>query len=255
VTATTGALTCGILLSACGPGTSGTRDVRGTSAVAGEITVLAASSLADVFESLASEFEAEHPAAHMRLSFAASPTTVAQVREGAPADVVATADEETMAQLVDSGDVGTPRVFARNELAIAVERGNPRNIESLADLARPGLIVMLCDSSVPCGRLADDALDGAGVTVNPASREQNVRATIAKVDLGEADAAIVYATDTIATDAVTAVAIPTGDNVTTALPIATVRGAPNAPGATAFRSFVLSNVGRSVLTAAGFLEP
>ncbi len=247
-------LICAALLAACGSGGSDGGAPR-TGTIEGEVTVLAASSLAEVFEDLADAFETEHPGTVMRLSFAASPTIVAQVQEGAPADLVTTADDLTMTQLVDSGDVGETRTFARNELAIAVERGNPEHIRGLEDLARPRLVVVLCDTAVPCGRMADEALANAGVEPEVASREQNVKATLAKVALGEADAAIVYATDTAATDAVDGVAIPAGQNVSTALPIATIDGAENAGAAEAFADFVLSDTGREILVDAGFLEP
>lgn len=245
-------------LAACGSGGTDGDTPEGPAAtgdVAGDITVLAASSLAEVFEDLATAFEDANPAAHVRLSFAASPTLVAQVQEGAPADVVATADDVTMEQLVESGDVGEPRDFARNELAIAVAPGNPEGIEGVGDIARSGLVVVLCDATVPCGRLADEVFENAGVSVDAASREQNVKATLAKVELGEADAAVVYATDTHASDAVTEITIPAGQNVTASLPIATVRGAHNGNTAERFADFVLSDSGREMLLAAGFLAP
>ena len=254
------AVACAALATSCSSGgsteSSGTTTERATgSAVEGEVTVLAASSLTEVFSDIAAAFEAEHPGAHVRLSFEASPTLVAQVQEGAPADVVATADDLTMGKLTGSGDVDAPRTFARNKLAIAVARGNPEEIEGLDDLSRDGLVVVLCDSSVPCGRLADEALQKAGASVHPASREQNVKATLTKVAAGEADAAIVYATDTAAAGDVTGVEIPDAENVTTRLPIATVRQAANRDAARAFADFVLSDAGRRILTGAGFLEP
>lgn len=245
-------------LAGCGSGGTDGDAPEGPAAAgdaAGEITVLAASSLSEVFEDLAAAFEDANPGARVRLSFAASPTLVAQVQEGAPADVVATADDVTMDKLVESGDVAEPRDFARNELAIAVAPGNPEGIGGIGDLARSGLVVVLCDMTVPCGRLADEAFESAGVSVDAASREQNVKATLAKVELGEADAAVVYATDTHANDAVTEIPIPSGQNVTAALPIATVRDARNASTAERFADFVLSGRGREMLLAAGFLAP
>ena len=226
-----------------------------TGNVKGGLTVLAASSLTEVFTDLSGAFEADYPGVRVNLSFAASPTLVAQVQEGAPADMVATADDLTMKRLIDSGDVMRSRAFARNKLAIAVARGNPLGIAGLRDLARKDIALVLCDSAVPCGRLADQALDQAGVSVSPESREQNVKATLGKVELGEADAAIVYVTDTAASDAVTAVSIPDDLEVTTSLPSATLRDATNSAAAAAFTEFLLSAEGRRILLKAGFLEP
>ncbi|MCZ7536931.1 MAG: molybdate ABC transporter substrate-binding protein [Acidimicrobiia bacterium] len=248
-----------VLVASCGPGPGdgdGGGDGDGRSgAVAGELTVVAASSLTGVLTDLADAFEEDRPEIEVRLSFAASPTIVAQVQEGAPADLVATADDLTMEHLIGSGDVHEPRVFARNRLAIAVERGNPEGIDGLEDLGRSGLVVVLCDSAVPCGRLADEALTKAGVSLQADSREQNVKATLGRVELGEADAAIVYATDTEASTAVDSVAIPAAQNASTALPIAVVRGAGNRAGAEGFVEFLLSDAGRAILLDAGFLKP
>ena len=149
----------------------------------------------------ASRFEDEQPTSTVEFSFAASSELAVQIQEGAPADVFASADETNMEKVVDSGDVtAEPAIFARNRLAIAVEQGNPEDIEGLDDLADPDLVVVLCASEVPCGRFADEALANAGVSVTPASRAENVKAALTPVELGEADAAIVYVTDVEASD-------------------------------------------------------
>lgn len=224
--------------------------------MSGTVTVLGASSLTEAFTALAHRFEAAHPGVRVRTSFAASSELAAQVRQGAPADVFASADTVNMAEVRDAHDtVGTPRVFARNRLEIAVEPGNPRHVRSLADLARPGTVVVLCASQVPCGRLADEALARAGVALTPASREADVKATLTKVALGEADAGIVYVTDVRANDQVAGVPIPSAVNPTTDDPIAVLRQAPNATGARSFVDFVLGAAGRRVLASFGFLAP
>lgn len=172
-------------LAACGADGDGTGD--------GTLTVLAASSLAPVMGDLGDAFAARHPGVALRPRYGGSPALARQVVDGAPADLLITADRASMDQA--SGAVGPPVLIARNRLAIAVPAGNPAGITGLADLARGGLRVVVCAPEVPCGRLAAALLGRAGVTVRPASLEQDVRAVVAKVSLGEADAGIVYATD------------------------------------------------------------
>jgi molybdate transport system substrate-binding protein len=237
------------LLAACGA------DGTGTGADNGSITVLAASSLMESFEEIGRRFEAAHPGVDVRFSFDASSKLVQQASAGAPADVLATADEATMQKAVDAGAVGAPIVFAHNRLAILVARGNPNGIGALADLSRPGTVVVLCAADVPCGKLAGVALAKAGVDVQPRSLEPNVKGVVSKVTLGEADAGIVYSTDVkAASDAADGVAIPSQQNVVAAYPIATLQSPPNPPVAAAFVAFVTSRQGRAVLAAAGF-EP
>lgn len=240
---------CGSDGPSSGGGTEGPADVRGT------VTVLAAASLTDAFTDLAGDFEHRYPGTHVELSFAGTPALVAQIEQGAPADVFAAAEEESMDGLVESGLVGEPLVFASNRMEIVLERGNPEGIFAIGDLTRPGLVVVLCDASVPCGRLADEVLDRAGVTVEAASREQNARSTLAKVELGEADAAIVYASDARTSHEVLGLIIPDDLNVTTSYPIAVIDDAPNASAARAFVEFVGSSDARPRLERAGFLEP
>lgn len=243
-------------LTACGSdepssdvGTEGASDVRGT------ITVLAAASLTDAFTDLAADFEHRYPGTHVELSFAGTPALVAQIEQGAPADVFAAADEESMDGLVETGLADEPLVFASNRMEIVLQRGNPEGVFRISDLARPGLVVVLCDAGVPCGRLADEVLDRAGVTVAAASREQNARSTLAKVELGEADAAIVYASDAHTSHQVLGLIIPDDLNATTSYPIAVIHDAPNVSAARAFAEFVGSSDARPRLERAGFLEP
>ena len=239
----------GVTASACG-GSGG-----GPSDGSGQVVVLAASSLTDAFERLADQFEAANPGVEVLLSFGASSTLAEQVRQGAPADVLATADEATM-QLVADADalLGDPQLLARNRLAIAVEPDNPTGVTGLSDLAAGGRVVVLCAPEVPCGRLAAAALAAAGVDLEPASYEANVRSVLGKVTLGEADAGIVYATDVVAAGGgVDGVAIPDGQNQETAYPVAVVDG-PNPTVAERFVSFVTGPEAAAVLAALGF-EP
>lgn len=217
-----------LLAAACGP--QGRTQVR----------VFAASSLTEPFQELARMYEAGHPGGNVVLNFGGSSALVRQIRQGAGADVLATADEVTMAQVTTR-----TRIFARNHLAIAVFRGNPKKIAGLADLGRPGLTVVLCASQVPCGRSSDEVLARAGVTVRAASREENVKAVLSKVALGEADAGLVYASDI--DGSVAGVAIPASQNVTSLYPVAVLR-----PAGKKFVALVTSRKGRSVLRRYGF---
>ena len=145
-----------------------------------------------------------------------------------------------------------PVNFAANKLVIVTEKGNPKNIDALADLAEPGTVVVLCDTTVPCGKFADEVLVNANVTVTPKSRETNVKATLSKVELGEADAAIVYVSDAKSSDQVDAVRIPDEVNVITTLPIVLLKGAKHAPVAQAWIDFVVAHESELV-DAYGFL--
>jgi molybdate transport system substrate-binding protein len=146
------------------------------------ITVLAAASLTAAFDKIGVDFQKAHPGTAVRFSYAGSATLVAQVQEGAMADVFASADELNMQKLIDDGLVqGSPSIFARNQLQIVVARGNPKHIRGLSDLGRSGLVIVLCAAVVPCGRYATQSLQKAGVTVKPASLEADVKAVVNKV--------------------------------------------------------------------------
>jgi molybdate transport system substrate-binding protein len=222
----------------------------------GTVTVLAAASLTTAFDALGKRFEAAHPGARVTFSYGGSSTLAAQLEQGASADVFASADEPSMDRVVKAGLVsGTPSVFAHNRLAIAVAPGNPRHIAALADLARPGVNVSLCQAQVPCGRYAAQSLDRAGVKVQPASQELDVKAVLSRVELGEADAGIVYASDIHAAGPrVLGVDIPLGQNVLAGYPIAALTGA-RLDAARLFVEFVLGPEGRRVLTDQRFLVP
>lgn len=246
-----------LLVSAsCGEsrGSDSTADGRSRHA-GGEVTVLAAASLTEAFDEMGRRYESTHPGARVSFSFAASSTLVHQLEAGAPADVVATADERTMDQALRAGTVDAPRVFASNRLAMVVARGNPKRIRSLEDLAAPGVTLVLCAPEVPCGALAAGVLRRAGVAARPRSLEANVKAVLSKVALGEADAGIVYATDiAAAAGRVEGVPVPHEHNLLTHYRIAVARETGNRPSAEAFVAFVLSDEGRRVLVDLGF-EP
>lgn len=220
------------------------------------LTVLAASSLTEVFDTIGRRFEAAHPGASVRFSFSASSALAAQVRDGAPADVIATADRPTVDDLADAGLTARASVFARNRLAILVAAGNPHGIRTLADLARPGLVVVLCAEQVPCGSLAARTLRRAGVDVRARSLEPDVKAVVSRVVLGEADAGLVYSTDVRAAAArADGVALAPQDEVATAYAAAPVVAGADAGLARAFVAFLRSAPARDALLAAGFEAP
>jgi molybdate transport system substrate-binding protein len=224
---------------------------------AAELTVSAAASLGAAFAEIAKTFEAAHPGTTVRTNFAGSSTLVTQVREGAPVDVLASADELSMQKLVDAGEVaGAPAIFATNRLAILVARGNPERIHGVADLARPGLVVALCGPEVPAGRYARAVFARAGVAVPESSRELDVKAVVTRVVMGEADAGIVYLTDARAAgDGVEGVAIPDALNVTARYPIAVLRRTKEAEVAAELVRFVRGSAGQAILARHGFLPP
>ncbi|MCS5724161.1 molybdate ABC transporter substrate-binding protein [Herbiconiux sp. CPCC 203407] len=225
------------------------------SALEGSITVFAAASLKGTFTELADEFEAEHPGLTVELTFAGSSDLVTQIAEGAPADVFASADENNMAKLVDEALIGpdAPVEFATNVLQIAVPPANPQGIETLADLARAGVAVVVCAPQVPCGAAAAAVETAAGVDIAPVSEESSVTDVLGKVTSGEADAGLVYLTDVIAAgDAVRGIAFPESAEAVNVYPIAPVTDGQNPEAALAFIDFVTGAEGRAVLEAAGF---
>jgi molybdate transport system substrate-binding protein len=238
-----------VAAAACGDGNAS----DGTAALVGSVDVFAASSLTSAFDELGRRFERAHPGSEVTFNFGASSTLAAQVRGGAPADVVATADEASMEPLVDAGLVQRPSVFARNRLAILVASGNPKGIASHAELAKPDISLVVCAPEVPCGKLAARALAHAGVNVRPVSYEANVKAVVSRVVLGEADAGIVYVTDVIAAgDKADGVEIPNASNLSTNYLIGRVRETNSPALAGAFIQFVSGTDGRDVLEDAGF---
>ncbi|AVV47725.1 molybdate ABC transporter substrate-binding protein [Streptomyces sp. ID05-04B] len=225
--------------------------------VSGAVTVFAAASLKESFTTLGARFEKEHPGTKVTFSFGGSDSLAAGITGGAPADVFASASPKTMKIVTDAGDAsGTPTVFVRNQLEIATLPGNPDKISSLGDLTRPGLKVVLCDKEVPCGAAAQKALAAGGLKLTPVSYEQDVKAALTKVELKEADAAVVYRTDVHAAgDKVEGVPFPESANAVNDYPIVQLKDAGNVGAAKAFIALVRSAEGQKVLTGAGFLAP
>jgi molybdate transport system substrate-binding protein len=236
-------------LAACGGGGSGGSGGQSPA----EIKVFAAASLTAAFTELGRRYTAAQ-GTKVTFNFAGSQALATQIGQGAPADVFASADLDNMAKVKDL--VGTPQSFASNRLAIVVEQGNPRGIRTLDDLAGGDVKVVLAAREVPAGRYAKQVLDRAGVKVTPVSQEDNVKAVVAKVSLGEADAGIVYVTDVAAGGArVEGVDIPREQNVVATYPIATVKAGKAQDAAQAFMDLVLSGQGQQVLHRYGFLPP
>lgn len=223
----------------------------------GVITVSAASSLTDVMPVIARAFEKRFPGTSVKLNFGGSSTLVNQVLAGAPVDVLATASEETMGKAVDADAVGRPLLFAKNTMTIAVPADNPGRIRSLADLARPGVLVGMCEASVPCGAVATEILKKAHVSVTPVTKELEVRGVLAKVLSGDLDAGIVYTTDAKAAGSKVAhIDIPSRLNATTTYPIATVGATANPVAAQTFVDYVrFSSSAQGILRAYGFARP
>jgi molybdate transport system substrate-binding protein len=215
------------------------------------VTVLAAASLTEPFTALADEVSDD---GEIAVSFGASSALVEQLRAGARADVLATADTRTMALAVDAGLVtGEPVVFARNSLVLAVPAGNPGSVSGLADLARDELRVALCEPQVPCGAAAEQMLATAGVDARPDTLEADARDTAGKLALGEVDAALIYRTDV--TSSMEIVDVPPDAEVVTEYLIAMVDGASNQRGAEEFITAVTGTTGRRLLAEAGFDTP
>jgi molybdate transport system substrate-binding protein len=225
--------------------------------MAGDVTVFAGSSLTDAFRKAGDEMTKANPDARFTFNFGSSSTLATQIINGAPADAFASADEANMLKIVDAELTdGAPTAFAGNRLEIAVAAGNPKRIATLADLARPDVVLVLAAPTVPAGKYALEALTKAGVSAKPVSQEVDVRAVLNKVSLGEADAGIVYVTDVkSAAGRVTGVDIPEQQQVLARYPIAVVKDSKNAALAHRFVDYLVSPAGQSVLAEFGFSKP
>ncbi|MFD3717192.1 molybdate ABC transporter substrate-binding protein [Streptomyces sp. NPDC058674] len=218
---------------------------------AAKLTVLAASSLTDVFTTAGAAYEKSHPGTKVTFSFAGSQELAAQVKQGAPADALVTADTRTMDGL--TAEVNTPSVIAKNRLVIAAGKGNPFKIDDLKDLADSKIKVVLAAPQVPVGRYSKEILDRQGVPVKPVSQEPNVRAVLSKVELGEADAGLVYKTDSAKSgDKVVAVDIPDDQNAVASYPAASLKQSENAEAAAAFVAWLTGPEAQKILQDAGF---
>ena len=241
-----------LLIAACGSlgGSAGPSPTP----LSGTISVFAAASLTDSFKVLGTSFQQAHSGVTVQFNFAGTPTLVTQIEQGAQADVFASADTTNMTKLTTDGlTTGTSQVFAHNQLEIVVGPGNPRGITGLADLAKSGVIYITEGPTVPAGRYALQALATAGVKVTPKSLETDVKSVVAKIELGEADAGIVYTTDVQAAGSkVQGVPIPDADNVIATYPIVAVKGSKSLDVADAFIAYVVSAAGQSTLATFGF---
>jgi len=218
------------------------------------LTVYAASSLSETFERLGESFEASHNGVEVAFNFAGSSDLVAQILQGAPADVIATADTANMDRLAEQEVLGSdPAAFASNTLQIAVPPDNPAGVTGLADLADPALVLVVCSPRVPCGSAAVAAAAAGGITLRPDSEEAAVTDVLGKVSSGEADAGLVYVTDVLrAGDAVLGIPFEESRAVVNTYPIATVASSEYADLAEEFVSLVLGAKGSEILAAAGF---
>jgi molybdate transport system substrate-binding protein len=252
----------GALLVGCGASAEGDGGGQGST-----LTVLAASSLTDAFGGLAEDFEEQNPGTEVRQSFESSSTLLTQIQQGAPADVFASAAEEEMNTAVDEGLVaGGPEIFAKNREVVMVPKDNPANIESLRDLAQPGIKLVLAEEGVPAADYARKILGEADaeygdnfeqeVLSNVVSREADVRASVSRVALGDADATFGYASDHTpdVRDRVRVIQIPENLNIIATYPIAALKGAKDPELAQKWVDLVVSDEGQQVLERWGF-EP
>jgi molybdate transport system substrate-binding protein len=254
------ALAAVALLATTGCGDDGGAGAPRTSAgagVTGEINVFAAASLTGAFERIGKDFQTSNPGTTVTFNFAGSSLLATQINEGAPADVFAAAAPANMKVVTDAGNgVAPPQVFVKNQLVIAVPKGNPHGVKTLADLTKAGVKVALCAEQVPCGAAAKKALAAAGVALTPVTQEQDVKAALSKVTLGEVDAALVYRTDAKASaDDVDGIEFPESAGAINEYPIVVLKDAANQAGALAFVDYVRSDRGQAVLTEAGFQAP
>jgi molybdate transport system substrate-binding protein len=239
-----------------GGGSSSTSSGAGSD-LSGSITVFAAASLKATFTEIGAEFEKAHPGTKVAFNFAGSSDLVAQIQQGAPADVFASADTRNMDKATgDSLTAAAPVDFASNTLEIAVPPGNPARIATLEDLTKPGLKVVVCAPAVPCGSAARRVETAAEVDIKPVSEEQSVTDVLGKVVTGEADAGLVYVTDVKgAGDTVEGIAFPESSAAVNTYPIASLKGSKNAVVADAFLKAVTGGPGQGILAAAGFAKP
>jgi molybdate transport system substrate-binding protein len=245
------------LLSGCGDSSSPAGGASSAAGVEGNLTVLAAASLTESFNQIGKDFETANPGVKVIFSYGGSSGLAQQITSGAPADVFASASPATMKTVTDAGDAaGQPVVFVRNQLVIAVQKGNPKGVKDLKDLENPDIKVALCAPQVPCGAAAQKATAAAAVKITPVTEEQDVKAALSKVKLGEVDAALVYRTDAKAASSdVDSIEFPESAGAINDYPIVTLKNAPNPAGAAAFVAFVQTEPELTVLTEAGFQKP
>jgi molybdate transport system substrate-binding protein len=231
-------------LTACGGGDGDTT-----------ITVLAASSLTGTFTELGKRFEAEHSGVTVKFAFDSSATLAQQATDGAPADVLATADQTTM-DSAKSAQASDPQTFATNVMVLATPADNPGGVKTFSDLDRSSVKFVMCVPTAPCGKIGQALLDQDHVTGKPVSQEVDVKSVLAKLTEGEADAGLVYATDAVAAgDQVSTIAIPGSGQQLTTYPIVTLDQSDHADLAQEFVDLVVGSTGQDVLRQAGFGQP
>jgi molybdate transport system substrate-binding protein len=258
-TITRALLAAAVVLTACSspadpsPATSS----AGQDRLTGTLTVFAAASLTDVFGGLGDRLTADNPGLDIQFNFAGSSALATQITQGAPADVFASANETQMAVVTDAKlQSGDPEIFTENVLEIAVPKGNPGKVTGIADFADPDLTLAVCAPDVPCGAAAQKVFTAAGITAVPDTEEEDVRAALTKVQLGEVDAALVYASDVRSAGSdVEGIEFPEAEDAINAYPICALAAAPNPDAAHAFIDLVLSDAGQQALEAAGFRAP
>jgi molybdate transport system substrate-binding protein len=246
-----------MLLAGCGTKTPEASSSSGSKGVTGTVTVFAAASLTESFTKIGKDFEAANPGSKVTFNFAGSSALATQINQGAPADIFASAAPANMKTVTNAGNAdGTPVIFVKNQLVVAVPKGNPKAITGLADLTKPGVKVALCAEQVPCGAAAKKALDAAKVSLTPVTLEQDVKAALSKVKLGEVDAALVYRTDAkAAASDVDGIEFPESAGAINEYPIVVLKNAPNKAAAQAFLAYIKTDPAVAVLTTAGFQKP
>jgi molybdate transport system substrate-binding protein len=220
-----------------------------------ELIVFAAASLTGSFTELGKTFEAAHPGTKVTFNFGSSGTLATQINEGAPADVFASASPTTMKTVTDAGNgEGTAYTFVRNKLEIAVPSGNPGKVTGLADFSKDDLDIVLCATEAPCGAAADKLFTATGITPKPDDRPVDVKSTLAKVEAGEADAALVYHTDVLAATPgkVEGIDFSEADQAINDYLITALKDSDRPPLAADWVTFIQSSDAQSVLTGAGF---
>jgi molybdate transport system substrate-binding protein len=254
-----------VLLASCGPAAMTVPPTA--KAEPRTLTVFAASSLTEAFTEIGKDFEAAHPGVTVAFNFAGSGALRTQLEQGAAADVFASANQAEMDTLVTDNLVmaNSSQVFLNNSLVVILPAGNPANIQTLQDLGDPGIKLVLGDRTVPAGKYARQVLANLDkdpafapdfntrVLANVVSNETNVRQVAAKVQLGEADAGIVYVSDAAAAPDLKTIAIPAAANVIAKYPLAVLINAPQPGLASEFIAFVLSSDGQMILKNWGFI--
>jgi molybdate transport system substrate-binding protein len=232
------------------------------------LVVFAAASLTGAFQEMGKDFENANSGVNVRFNFAGSQILRTQLEQGASADIFASADHKNMDQLVTDNLINASAYldFATNKLIVILPSTNPGNVKTLADMSRTGLKLILADSSVPAGNYARqiltkmnaDPIYGSDysekVLANVVSNETDVKQVVTKVDLGEADAGIVYISDAIAAPDLVTITIPDMFNVTALYPIAILTNAPEPQLADAFIAYVMSPAGQAVMMKWGFSQ-